>query len=45
MMQTIRLGSCILVQGIFVRILPDGRVQVRDGDRIFSGQPVTKAAA
>ncbi|UXX81924.1 hypothetical protein [Roseovarius pelagicus] len=45
MLQTIRLGSCVLVQGIFVRLLPDGRVQVRDGDRLFAGQPVSKVAA
>ncbi|MCZ4352044.1 hypothetical protein O4H61_05905 [Roseovarius aestuarii] len=44
MIRTIRLGSCVLVQGIFVKLLPDGRVQVRDGDRVFSGQPVGKAA-
>ncbi|MEB8388897.1 hypothetical protein OO012_16845 [Rhodobacteraceae bacterium KMM 6894] len=44
MIKTIRLGSCVLVQGIFVKLLPDGRVQVRDGDRVFSGMPVSKAA-
>ncbi|WP_281272595.1 hypothetical protein [Roseovarius spongiae] len=44
MLQTIRLGSCVLVQGIFVRLLPDGRVQVRDGDRLYAGMPVSKAA-
>ena len=44
MLRTIRLGSCVQVQGIFVKLLPDGRVQVRDGDRVFAGQPVGKAA-
>ena len=44
MLQTIRIGSCVLVQGIFVKRLPDGRMQVRDGNKVFSGQPVSKAA-
>ncbi len=44
MLQTIRLGSCVLVQGIFVKLLPDGRVQVRDGERVYAGHPVSRAA-
>lgn len=45
MLRTIRLGSCVSVQGIFVRLLPDGRMQVRVGDQLFAGQPVEAKAA
>lgn len=44
MIKTIRLGSCVMVQGLLVRWLPDGRAQVRDGERIYSGTPVQPAA-
>lgn len=40
MMQTITVGSYISVQGTFVRALPNGRVQVRVGDQVYSGKPV-----
>jgi len=30
---------------VFVRVLPDGRMQVRVGDQVFSGQPITAKAA
>jgi hypothetical protein len=40
MLRTIVLGSCILVQGTFVRHTADGRVAVRVGSRIFLGFPV-----
>jgi len=38
------MGSCVSVQGIFVKTLPDGRVQVRVGQQLFVGKPVNKAA-
>lgn len=41
MLRTIRLGKYISVQGI----LPNGLMEIRVGDRTFSGIPVTKAAA
>ena len=40
MLKTIQLGSCISVQGIIQKTLPDGRVIVRVGKTLFSGQPV-----
>ena len=40
MLRSIMLGKYITVQGIFVRALPDGRIAVRDGKRVFSGFPV-----
>lgn len=44
MLRTIRVGKYISVQGICVRTLPNGLMEVRVGDRIFSGVPVTKVA-
>ncbi len=37
---TIALGSCVQVQGTFVRELDDGRVAVKVGDREFRGHPI-----
>ena len=42
MLRTITLGSCVSVQGIFVKDLPDGQIAVRVEDKIFAGQPVTR---
>lgn len=44
MLRTIALGSAVLIQGIYVRTLSDGRILVRVGENLFSGAPVTKAA-
>ena len=41
MLRTIVMGTCVSVQGLFVRNLPDGRVVVRVGERLFTGFPVT----
>lgn len=40
MIRTITLGSCVSVQGIFVRAFGDGRITIRDGDKTFVGRPV-----
>jgi hypothetical protein len=40
MIRTITLGAHISVQGAFVRSLPDGKIVVRDGERVFTGRPV-----
>ncbi|HHY49027.1 MAG TPA: hypothetical protein GYA10_04705 [Alphaproteobacteria bacterium] len=45
MLRTIVLGSCVSVQGTFERLLDNGKIQVRVGDRLFEGVPVTKKAA
>ena len=45
MLRTISLGSCVSVQGVYVRTLSDGRILVRVGAREFVGQPVTMQAA
>jgi len=45
MLRTIILGSCVSVQGLFVRELPNGRIEVRVGDTLFAGFPVDAQAA
>jgi hypothetical protein len=40
MLRTISIGSTLQVQGVPVGHTPDGRLMVRDGSRIFAGQPV-----
>ncbi|WP_281840387.1 hypothetical protein [Sinisalibacter aestuarii] len=45
MVKTITVGSCISVQGMFVRNLSDGRIVVRVGKQEFIGRPVTSPQA
>ncbi len=45
MMRTIVLGSCVSVQGLYVRDLQNGRIVVRVGDRLYQGYPVDMANA
>ena len=45
MLRTIILGSCVSVQGTFVRKLTNGKVLVRVGKRLYEGMPVTSKAA
>lgn len=40
MLRTVRIGSCVSIQGIFVKKLNDGRIRIRDGKRIFDGWDV-----
>jgi hypothetical protein len=40
MLRTIRLGSCISVQGILISKLPCGRLRISDGKNTFEGFPV-----
>lgn len=43
MLRSIQIGSCMTVQGLFIRSLDDGRIVIRVDDRLYQGQPVTKA--
>lgn len=45
MLKTITLGSCVSVQGTFLRQLADGKIAVKVGDRTFVGYPVQARAA
>jgi hypothetical protein len=40
MLRTITLGSCVSVQGTYVRNLPDGRIAVKVGSTEYAGIPV-----
>ena len=40
MLKTILIGSCVLVQGVFVKKLADGQIAVKVGDQVFQGKPV-----
>lgn len=42
MIQTIRLSSCVSVQGEFVAVLENGDVMIRDGDTTYRGSPVSR---
>jgi len=44
MLRTITMGSCVSVQGTFVRTLPDGRIAVRVGAMVYHGRPIVAAA-
>ena len=39
MLRTITMGSCVSVQGTFVRALPDGRIAVKVGETVYQGRP------
>ena len=45
MLRTIVIGSCVSVQGLLEKTLPDGRLVVRVGDHIFTGRPVGQSTA
>lgn len=45
MLKTILLGSCVYVQGTFVRTLDNGKIIVRIGNRLFEGLPVEAKVA
>lgn len=40
MIRTIITGSRVLVQGIFVRALANGKIVVRVGDKVYVGKEV-----
>jgi len=44
MLRTIILGSCVSVQGVFVRQLQNGKVLVRVGKQLYAGRPVAARA-
>ncbi len=40
MLRTITVGSCVSVQGTFVRKLPGGKIAVRVGKTVYAGTPI-----
>lgn len=45
MLRTILVGSCVSVQGLFVRALDNGKIVIRVGERTYEGIPVSERAA
>ena len=42
MLRTITLGTCVSVQGVFVKDLADGRVAVKVDDTVYEGTQVRR---
>ncbi|MEL6914304.1 MAG: hypothetical protein AAFP13_07360 [Pseudomonadota bacterium] len=42
MIRTVTVGTCVSIQGTFVRTLSDGQVEVRVGGQSFVGTPVSR---
>ncbi|QQA42898.1 hypothetical protein [Pelagovum pacificum] len=40
MLRTIIIGTCVSIQGHFVRTLANGLTVVQVGDQLFAGRPV-----
>ena len=40
MLRTIKIGSCMTVQGLLVRQLDDGRIVISANSRLYQGMPV-----
>ncbi len=40
MYKTIMMGSCIAVQGLFIRAMGNGKIAIRVGSKEFVGFPV-----
>lgn len=43
MVKTITIGTCVSIQGLFVRAFADGTIAVRVGEQLFRGRPVSAA--
>ncbi|MEM7640932.1 MAG: hypothetical protein AAF366_00215 [Pseudomonadota bacterium] len=43
MVRTVTIGEHISIQGIFVKMLECGKMQVRVGRRVFTGRPIMAA--
>lgn len=41
MLRTVQIGSCVSIQGIFVKKLKDGRIRIRDGENFFDGWAIS----
>lgn len=44
MLRTITMGSCVSVQGTYVRALPNGKIIVKVGKQNYEGRPVKTVA-
>ncbi|MDF1872774.1 MAG: hypothetical protein P1U55_08990 [Vannielia sp.] len=40
MVTTVTRGTCVSIQGLYVKDLANGLIQVRVGDKLYVGRPV-----
>jgi hypothetical protein len=45
MIRAITIGKYITAQGVFVRKLANGQIVIRAGQKILTGQPISKRVA
>lgn len=45
MLRTIMIGSCVSIQGTFVKALADGRIRISVDSKTYDGKPVHAASA
>ncbi len=45
MIRAIEIGKYITAQGVFVRKLPNGQIVIKAGQKILTGQPISKRVA
>ena len=45
MYRTIQVSSCVSVQGDVVKLLANGEMLIRDGNKVYRGRPVAKERA
>lgn len=45
MLRTITIGSCVSVQGLYIKDMPDGRIAVKVDETVFAGLPVSSPPA
>ncbi len=45
MLRTVTIGSCVSVQGQFVRAFPDGRIEVKLDNKTIVGRPAEPVRA
>ncbi|SHF46567.1 MULTISPECIES: hypothetical protein [Litoreibacter] len=41
MLRTVTIGSCVSIQGIFVKALENGFIRIKVDGNIYEGRPVT----
>ncbi len=41
MLRTIVIGSCVSIQGLFVRAMADGKLVVKVDEKLFVGYPAS----
>lgn len=45
MLRTVTIGSCVSIQGIFIKALTNGLIRIKVGDNTYDGRPVELQAS